>query len=201
VIEFGHQSRNIDQHMGSNIAERENTLYEKMRMKPFKRRIYHGLGELLTDVRIIMSHRREIRTLMQGTIIAPAFRERLMLVVTAVNRCRYCSYAHAREALSNGIPEEEIDALSQGMFTGSPPDEVPAMLYAQHWAESNGEPEPTARQQVVAQYGEQAVEMMELAFRMIRAGNLSGNTFDYVLYRISWGRWGAKNWSGQAQEG
>jgi hypothetical protein len=28
----------------------------------------------------------------------PAFRERLMLAVTVVNGCRYCSYFHARQA-------------------------------------------------------------------------------------------------------
>lgn len=160
-------------------------------MKTFERRIYHSLGELLADFRLIVSRRREIRSLMQGEIITPAFRERLMLVVTAVHRCRYCSYAHAREALSNGIPQEEIEALAQGLFEGSPSEEVPALLYAQHWAEANGEPEAPVREQVVAQYGERVVEMMELALRMIRAGNLSGNTFDYLLHRISFGRWGA----------
>jgi AhpD family alkylhydroperoxidase len=159
-------------------------------MNTLERRIYHSLGELLTDFRIIMSRRKEIRSLMRGKVIAPDFRERLMLVVTAVNRCRYCSYAHAREALSNGISQEEIEALGKGMFEGSPSEEVPALLYAQHWAEADGEPEAPVRDQVVAQYGEQVVEMMELALRMIRAGNLSGNTFDYLLHRISLGRWG-----------
>ena len=77
------------------------------------------------------------------------------------------------------------------MFEGSPSEEVPALLYAQHWAEANGEPEAPVREQMVAQYGERVVEMMELALRMIRAGNLSGNTFDYLLHRISFGRWGA----------
>jgi AhpD family alkylhydroperoxidase len=162
-------------------------------MKAFERRIYHSLGELLADFRIILSRRQEIRPLMRGKIITPAFRERLMLVITAVNRCRYCSYAHAREALSNGIAQEEIEALAKGMFAGSPAEEVPALLYAQHWAESNGNPDALAREQVVTQYGEQAVEKMELAFRMIRAGNLSGNTFDYFLNRISFGRWGSWN--------
>ena len=132
-------------------------------MKTLERRIYHSLGELLTDFRIIVSRRKEIRSLMQGKVIAPTFRERLMLVVTAVHRCRYCSYAHAREALSNGIPQEEIEALAQGMFEGSPSEEVPALLYAQHWAEANGEPEAPVREQMVAQYGERVVEMMELA--------------------------------------
>lgn len=156
-----------------------------------ERRIYHNLGEMLTDFRMMMSRRKEIRLLMHGKVVTPAFRERLMLVVTAVNRCRYCSYAHAREALSKGIPQEEIEALGKGMFEGCPVDEVPALLYAQHWAETNGEPEAPVREQVVARYGEKVVEVMELALRMIRAGNLSGNTFDYLLHRISFRRLGA----------
>jgi AhpD family alkylhydroperoxidase len=159
-------------------------------MHTFKRRIYRSLGELLHDFRSILSRRKKIRSLMSGEPIAPAFRERLMLVVTGVNQCRYCSYAHAREALSEGISEEEIEALGEGMFAGSPAEEVPALLYAQHWAETNGEPEGLVREQVSAQYGEQMVEMMELALRMIRAGNLMGNTADYLLYRLSFGRLG-----------
>ncbi len=160
-------------------------------MSAFRRKTYRNLGELLADVRILLSRRREIRALMRGGIIPPAFRERLMLVVTEVHGCRYCSYAHARAALSSGISQEEIEALATRVFEGSPPGEVLALLYAQHWAEADGNPEATVRKRVVAQYGEQAVEMMELALRMIRMGNLSGNTFDYLLYRISCGRWGA----------
>ena len=159
-------------------------------MQPFKRRTYHNLGEFLADVRMMRSRRQEIRTLMRGEIISPSFRERLMLAVTQVNQCRYCSFAHAREALSKGMSQEEIEALGKGTFDASPPREVPALLYAQHWAEADGAPEPSVREQVVARYGEQAVGLMELAFRMIRAGNLSGNTFDYFLYRLSFGRWG-----------
>lgn len=160
-------------------------------MDGFKRRTYHNLSEFLADLRTIVSQRKEIRALMQGQVISPSFRERLMLVVTEVNGCRYCSYAHAREALSKGISQGEIEALGNGAFESSPPEEVPALLYAQHWAETDGEPEASVRDQVVARYGEQAVDMIELALRMIRAGNLLGNTFDYVLYRISFGRWGA----------
>jgi hypothetical protein len=43
----------------------------------------------------------------------------------------------------------------------------------------------------VTRYGTQKVEAIELALQMIRMGNLSGNTLDYVLYKISGGRWGA----------
>jgi AhpD family alkylhydroperoxidase len=160
-------------------------------MDKSERRIYHSLSELLADFRAIMSQRKQIRSLMRGEVIPQSLRERLMLVVTAVNRCRYCSYAHAREALSTGISQAEIEALASGMFEDSPPEEVPALLYAQHWAEMNGEPEAPVREQLVERYGERVVEMMELALRMIRAGNLSGNTFDYLLHRVSFGRLGA----------
>jgi AhpD family alkylhydroperoxidase len=156
----------------------------------FERRIYHSAGEFLIDLRAMMSRRKEIRALMHGQIITPSFRERLMLVVTGVNGCRYCSFAHAREALATGMSREEIETLGRGMFDNSPAEEVPALLYAQHWAEMNGEPEAPVREQVVARYGNQVVEMIELALRMIRTGNLTGNTFDYLLYRLSFGRWG-----------
>jgi AhpD family alkylhydroperoxidase len=160
-------------------------------MNAFQRRTYRNLGDFLNDFRIIMARRKEIRTLMGEDVISPAFRERIMLAVTAVYGCRYCSFAHTREALSKGVSQEEIKALGECFFEGSPPDEVPALLYAQHWAEANGEPEADARNQIIARYGEQAVEGMELALRMIRMGNLSGNTWDYFLHRISFGRWGA----------
>ena len=160
-------------------------------MDKFKRRTYRSLRELWTDVRAVTARRQEIRALMRGQRIDPAFRERLMLVVTGVNACRYCSYAHAQEALAKGISRQEIEALGEGMFEGSPPEQVPALLYAQHWAESNGQPDAEARRQVVTQYGTEVIEAIELALHMIRVGNLSGNTLDYILYRLSFGRWGA----------
>ncbi len=71
----------------------------------------------------------------ENTLISAAFRERLMLAVTSVNACAACSYAHARAALTEGLDENEIDALLSGHFEQCPKDEQPALLYAQHWAE------------------------------------------------------------------
>jgi AhpD family alkylhydroperoxidase len=42
-----------------------------------------------------------------------------MLAVTAVNQCRYCSYAHARMALLAGLSTEEIQALNDGVLEGA----------------------------------------------------------------------------------
>jgi AhpD family alkylhydroperoxidase len=152
------------------------------------RRTYSSLTELWADVRAIVSRRRQIGPLMRGERIDPAFRERLMLAVTGVNACRYCSYVHAREALAAGVPEDEIQSLGQGAVENSPPEEVPALLYAQHWAEADGRPDRAAREHVVRTYGERATEEIELALRMIRTANLLGNTFDHVLYRVSFWR-------------
>ncbi|MBN1954316.1 MAG: carboxymuconolactone decarboxylase family protein [Anaerolineae bacterium] len=160
-------------------------------MKEFSRRTYRRLAEVVADFKAIMARRDQMKPLMRGKLIDPAFRERLMLAVTSVNGCRYCSYAHARQALVAGISNDEIEALQEGELGGSPEEELPALLYAQHWAETRGAPDPAARSRVVEQYGEEMVTAMELALQTIQMGNLMGNTMDYVLYRLSFGRWGA----------
>lgn len=113
-----------------------------------------------------------------------------MLAVTAVNDCRYCSYYHTRQALKSGITEEEIRDLLAGDIAKCPKDETIAMAYAQHWAESNARPDPEAVQRLQQTYGREKTEAINLILRMIRMANLLGNSWDYLLYRISFGRKG-----------
>lgn len=155
----------------------------------FNRRTYRSPGEFVADLAAILRAQKDLRTLMRGEGLDPAFRERLMLAVTAVNQCRYCSYAHARMALVAGLSREEIQALNNGVLEGAPPDQYPALLYAQHWAEADGKPDPQARQRLLSTYGEGTAGAVELSLRLIRIGNLLGNTFDYILYCLSFGRW------------
>lgn len=165
-------------------------------MNRFNRRRYHSLSEMLADLKAIWAQRHRMRPLMRGETIPADFRERLMLAVTAVNDCRYCSFAHARQALAEGLSPEELAALQQGDLAHSPPDQLPALLYAQHWAESGARPTPAARERVLEQYGSERTEAIELGLRTIQTGNLLGNTWDYVLYRLSFGRWGGRRSSG-----
>jgi AhpD family alkylhydroperoxidase len=158
-------------------------------MNTFKRRLYPRAGDFALDLRATLAHPRQMRAVMRGDSLDPAFRERLMLAVTAVNGCRYCSYYHARQALVVGISPEEADALAAGVMAGCPPEQLPAVLYAQHWAESDGRPDAAARARIVELYGAQTTESIELALHTIRIGNMAGNTFDYGLYRLSFGRW------------
>lgn len=159
-------------------------------MRPFSKRRYRRPSDALRDMWRIGRERQHIRALMRGEAIDDAFRERLMLAVTEVNGCRYCSYAHARAALTAGLTRADLDAISRGEFHGAPPEQVAALLYAKHWAETDGEPDPEARRQVLETYGEARTRDIELVLRMIRIGNLLGNTADYLLYRVSRGRMG-----------
>ncbi|MGC9522627.1 MAG: carboxymuconolactone decarboxylase family protein [Anaerolineae bacterium] len=159
-------------------------------MSTFRRRIYRRPGQLLSDARAILARRHEMKSVMRGETLSDAFRERLMIAVTEVNACRYCAYFHAQQALTAGLSEAELAALAEGDFEGSPPEERPALLYAQHWAEADGQPDPAARARLFELYGDEKARAIELALSVIRMGNLMGNTFDYVLYRLSFGRWG-----------
>jgi AhpD family alkylhydroperoxidase len=155
----------------------------------FSRRIYHSPRQLWADGAAIFRSRARVRYIMKGGV-APAFRERLMMAVTAVNACRYCSYFHAREALAVGIAPEEASRLLSGVIDNTHLEEATALLYAQHWAETDAQPDPGARQRLIDAYGEQTTADIELILRMIRWGNLMGNTWDYILYRGSGGRLG-----------
>ena len=113
-----------------------------------------------------------------------------MLAVTEVNGCRYCAYVHAKAALAAGLSDADITALAAGSMEGCPPEQLPALLYAEHWAETDAKPDPETRERILETYGMAGTEAMELALRMIRVGNLMGNTADYLLYRVSFGRCG-----------
>ena len=159
-------------------------------MKKFPRRTYRGVRDFLGDVRYPLQNRDKLKRAMSGELVSFAFRERLMLAVTAVNDCRYCSYFHAKEALKADLSEVEIRQMQDGILDHAPAEELPALLYAQHWAESDAHADPSARQKLVATYGQEKAEAIEVVLRMIRTGNLLGNTTDYILYRLSFGRLG-----------
>jgi AhpD family alkylhydroperoxidase len=169
-------------------------------LKPFARRIYHSPAELAQDMWVLFKGRAILNRVRQDDLISVAFQERLMLVVTEVNGCRYCSYHHAKQALKAGISPEELDQLLSGHFSEDcPADELKALLYAQHWAEQNAQPEPQLAAQLAKEYGQDKAAAINLLLRMIRVGNLLGNTGDYIIYQFSFGRLGYKRLGKSAQ--
>jgi AhpD family alkylhydroperoxidase len=113
-----------------------------------------------------------------------------MLAVTEVNQCRYCSYAHTKMALQSGLSPPEIRQILEHNIQNCPDEEIPAILFAQHWAETDGHPDPKIRTGLDKQYGATTAESIEIILRMIRTANLLGNSLDYIFFRISCGFWG-----------
>lgn len=159
-------------------------------MDGFHKRTYPGVGAFFGDIKFVLGHVGKLREIGRKNLLDKAFTERLMLAVTQVNDCRYCAYGHARMALDAGVPQNEIDAIMQGSFGTCPPEEQTALLYAQHWADKDGHPDPAARDRLVAAYGAERADAIDLMLRMIRMGNYTGNSFDYLLWRVSLGRIG-----------
>jgi AhpD family alkylhydroperoxidase len=144
------------------------------------------MGALLRDVAFVLRHARRLRE----RFVSAAFRERLILTVTAVNQCRYCAYGHTRLALRAGVPREEIDFLLGGAIRDVPEREVPALRHARHWAEREARPDPEAQHTLEQTYGPETAAAIDVILRAIRIGNFTGNAFDVLLCRASRGRFG-----------
>jgi AhpD family alkylhydroperoxidase len=152
----------------------------------FRKRFYKNPKDLFLDLCYPIKNRRRLKE--AGQLIPATFRERLMLAVTAVNGCRYCSYFHTRQALQSGIDSDEIHRLLAGDVADCPTGEAVAVLYAQHWAESNAHPDTEAVLRLEQTYGSEKAGAINVLLRMIHTGNLLGNTWDFLLYVASFGR-------------
>jgi AhpD family alkylhydroperoxidase len=149
----------------------------------FSKRIYTPRS-LIEDFLDILDHFPEFRSAVRSQRISRAFTEKIMLAVTAVNGCRYCSHGHARMALASGVSPEEVDLLLSGEVGHVSPDQAPALFFAQHYAESEGHPDPAMVKTLVETYGQERARDILAHIRMITLGNLSGNTFDALLSRL-----------------
>lgn len=112
------------------------------------------------------------------------FIERIMLAVTEVNGCAVCSYAHTRVALESGMSAREVQAMLAGVIDDVPADEVPAVLFAQHYADTGGKPGRVAWERIVESYGETTAMGILGAIRAIMIGNVYGIPFSALIGRI-----------------
>lgn len=116
--------------------------------------------------------------------ISKQFMERIMLAVTEVNGCRYCSYFHTRVSLKAGLKKEAIKRALGGDFKDAPQDELAALYFAQHYAELSGRPNSEAVQCLKDEYGEGKAMVIMAYIHAIMVGNAWGNMFDALRFRI-----------------
>ena len=160
----------------------------------FRTRKFESLGQATSDVYHFFRDPRAVLEMVTGrAAVSPQLREKLMLAVTSVNRCRYCSFIHTRLALREGLSDQDVEKLLGGVIDHVDEDERHALLYAQHWADTGGHPDLSARRAVVEAYGEDRTRAIETAIRAIMLGNYFGNTFDAALSKASFGLAGGEH--------
>lgn len=149
----------------------------------FSKRIY-TLPLLVNDISSLFDNIEHMRHATRSRRISKDFAEKIMLVVTGVNGCRYCTYGHSKAALAAGISADDLKKLLVGEIGDFPEDEAVALIFAQHYAESHCQPDPVAYQRLLDYYGEQTTKDILAYLRMITFGNLYGNTFDAMISRF-----------------
>ncbi len=140
---------------------------------------------LFRDLGFLISRAPALVRAMRNPDIGPVFMEKIMMVVTAVNGCVYCTWFHAKQAVTSGMSDDEIrDTFDLQFHASATEHEMPALLFAQHYAETNRNPEPEMTARLDKFYGEKTARDIMLLIRTIFFGNLLGNTFDAFPSRL-----------------
>ena len=143
----------------------------------------HSAAEFRRLLSDVINNLNDLRAARQSGV-SKEFGERIMLAVTEVNGCRYCSYFHSKQALEAGLSPEEVKQLANGDLDDIPPAQLPAVLFAQHYAETVGKPETALVSKLFERYGQVDSRAILGYIRMIMIGNSYGNAFDAFRHRL-----------------
>jgi len=152
-------------------------------IQKYMKRLYapSDFYQLLSDMVLNLKDMREAA---KAGRIDKEFSERIMMAVTEVNGCRYCSYFHTQAALKAGMQKSEIDQILEGEFKDAPREEIAALYFAQHYADSGGKPNLDAVQCMRDSYGNAMTKNILAYIRAIMIGNAWGNMFDALRVRF-----------------
>ena len=152
----------------------ELVLYKK------KYSLKQGYHIFVKAIRLLPTFRRAKK----NGILSESFIKRIMLAVTEVNGCEVCSYEHAKTALELGMTEAEIHKLLSGDHTQIPADQGKAIFFAQHYADTEGEPSVQAWEEIIDHYGKVKAEAILSATRIIMFGNCFGLALSALKSRM-----------------
>ena len=149
----------------------------------FDKRV-HNIKTQNEDIKKFFAHSDAFVETMTNPIISKAFSESVSLAVTQVNGCKFCSYYHAKNALKAGMTEDEVEFLLSGGFDNAPKEQLEALLFAQHYAETKGNPDPVTSQKLLDTYGKEKTKDIMSHILVIMLSNLHGNTFEALKLRL-----------------
>ncbi len=140
-------------------------------------RQYRTLYEMIKMIPTMIRIRRK-------RVVSKDFFERIMLAVTEVNGCDVCSYGHTKMALEIGMTESEIREILSGELSAVPNEDLTGVLFAQHYAESEGKPSKETWKRLNRVYGEEKSIAILAVTRTIMFGNFYGIPLSNILRRL-----------------
>ncbi|CAA6814879.1 MAG: Alkyl hydroperoxide reductase AhpD [uncultured Sulfurovum sp.] len=151
--------------------------------------INHNFEKRLTSTKVFYSYLRDFIANFKAVKTAKSrldeqFQNKILLAVTQVNGCRYCSYLHTKHALESGMSEEEIKGLLAGEVGDINDDESVALIFAQHYAETQAKPDADSVQRLYDTYGEEKADDIISIIQAIMMGNIHGISIDLLLSRL-----------------
>lgn len=143
------------------------------------------LGALLGELPGLPAHLVRVATTSLGHPISGGLRERIMLAVTAVNRCYYCRVAHTTFARSEGLVDGEIQDILAGEDSALDPAVGAALAYSRDLARRGFiSRDETLWEQLLRYYTEPQRAAIDSSARVINLANRCGNTFDAARERL-----------------
>jgi len=117
--------------------------------------------------------------------VDPHLREVVMMAVSEANKCRYCLTAHGELARGAGVTEEELGTLHERRWQDLPPRDRAAVISALRRA-GFGIPDAPAEDIALEEHFlPSEVAALAALVDAIRIANLSGNTVDMLLARVT----------------
>jgi AhpD family alkylhydroperoxidase len=158
---------------------------EKRMLQAFHKRVYR-VNQFFLDILFLSSRLPWIIGAYQSKRVPWSIAEKIMLAVTAVNGCQHCARFHGALAQLSGVEAEEVANLLQ-MEIGARVSayERPALQFAQEYAQTERNPSSENLLEFKNFYGDAIADDIMLYIRLILLGNLSGNTFDAFIARLT----------------
>lgn len=154
-----------------------------MEIKKLKAKLF-TVPDFYKHLKVLVANFPELLKSRKTGNISEAFRSKIMLAVSQVNGCRYCSYLHTKNAIDAGATDDEINSMINGELGDVGNDEAVALMFAQHYADTDGSPDKDTYEKVVDHYGVQKATDILATIRVIMVGNIHGISLDALQSRV-----------------
>ncbi len=142
-------------------------------------------SQLLSRLASLVPELRTMDRVWRRQEIDPGFREELMLAVSRLNGCRYCSWGHHEWAQISGVSNEELAQLEQLDPAGFDRRKWLAISYVRALVKEDfARVEPELRRAMQHKFTPDEIRKVEVIAKVMDIGNRGSNTFDAMLSRL-----------------